>query len=198
LFWQAADGTGHVERLTPDVPSSLMWPESWSPDGRQLVYSQYNASGDTDLWVWSAADHRPHTLLQTPASESDARISPDGRWMAYQSDQSGRFDVYVQAFPGPSRSWPVSPDGGTNPVWSRNGRELFYRNGNMMMAVDVVTTPTFAAGWPKRLFEGSYLQYYDVARDGRFLMIKDEPEPLTHLILVQNWLEELKRRVPTP
>ena len=82
-------------------------------------------------------------------------------------------------------------------MWSRNGRELFYRNGNVMMAVDVVTTPTFAAGRPKRLFEGSYLQGdYDVARDGRFLMIKDEPEPLGQLNLVQNWFEELKQRVP--
>ena len=155
---------------------------------------------DTDLWVWSADDHRVRPLLQTPASESSARISPDGKWIAYQSNQSGRFEVYVQAFPGPSRRWSISPDGGTKPVWSRNCRELFYRLGNVMMAVDIVTTSTFAAGRPRRLFEApEWLadSTYDVARDGRFLIVQYQPEPLTHLVLVQNWLEELKQRVAT-
>ena len=91
-------------------------------------------------------------------------------------------------------------DGGTAPVWARNGRELFYRSDNVMMTVDLSTTPVFTAGRPKRLFEGSYLQdagSYDVAPDGRFLMIKYEPHALTELVLVQNWFEELKRRVST-
>ena len=91
-------------------------------------------------------------------------------------------------------------DGGTTPVWARNGRELFYRDDNLMMAVDVSTTQVFTAGRPKRLFKGSYLQdtgSYDIAPDGRFLMIKYEPQALTELVLVQNWFEELKRRVST-
>jgi len=173
--------------------------DSWSPDGRFLVYTQYNR-GDRDLWIWSAADRKSSPLLQTPASESDARISPDGHWIAYQSNESGRSEVYVRAFPGPSQSWQVSLDGGTFPVWARNGRELFFRKDNLMMAVDVSTKPVFTAGRPKRLFEGSYLLdtgSYDVAPDGHFLMIKDERRASTELVLVQNWFEELKRRVST-
>ena len=198
LFWQLADGSGPAERLTADVPDFLI-PESWSPDGRFLVYTRYKR-GDRDLWIWSSSDRKSVPLLQTPASESDARVSPDGHWVAYQSNQSGRFEVYVRAFPGASRSWQVSPDGGKIPVWARNGRELFYRNDNRMMAVDVSTTPAFTAGRPRRLFEGSYLQgtgSYDIASDGRFLMIKHEPHALTELVLVQNWFEELKQRVST-
>ncbi len=135
------------------------------------------------------------TAHDSPAGRH-VSISPDGQWIAYQSNQSGRFEVYVRAFPGPSRNWPVSLGGGTNPVWSRSGRELFYRRDGAMMAVEISTTPTFATGRPQRLFEAPFLSSYDVARDGRFLMIKLEPEPLIQLILVQNWLEELKRPVP--
>jgi Tol biopolymer transport system component len=198
MFWQLADGSGPAERLTADGPDFLS-PESWSPDGRSLAFTQYKG-GDSDLWIWSAADRKSFPLLQTPASESGARVSPDGHWIAYQSNQSGRFEVYVRAFPGPSRSWQVSVDGGTAPVWARNGRELFFRNDNLMMTVDVSTTPVFTAGRPKRLFEGSYLGdtgSYDIAPDGRFLMIKHELQALTELVLVQNWFEELKQRVST-
>jgi serine/threonine protein kinase/Tol biopolymer transport system component len=198
LFWQQADGSGPAERLTADGPDFLNV-ESWSPDARFLVFTQYKR-GDRDLWIWSATDRKSFPLLQTPASESDARVSPDGHWIAYQSNPSGRSEVYVRAFPGPSPTWQVSVEGGTLPIWARNGRELFYRNDKVMMAVDVSTTPVFTAGRPKRLFEGSYLQdtgSYDIAPDGRFLMIKYEPHALTELVLVQNWFEELKRRVST-
>jgi len=196
LFWQLADGSGPEERLTADLPAYANV-DSWSPDGRFLVFTQYN-QGDRDLWIWSATDRKSSPLLQTPASESDARVSPDGHWIAYQSNQSGRFEVYVRAFPGLSQSWQVSLDGGTLPVWARNGRELFFRKDNLMMAVDVSTNPGFTTGRPKRLFEGAYLQdtgSYDVAPDGHFLMIKDERRALTELVLVQNWFEDLKRRV---
>jgi eukaryotic-like serine/threonine-protein kinase len=196
LFWQLADGSGPAERLTADVPDYVS-PESWSPDGRLLVFTQ-NKRGDGDLWVWSATDRKSFPLVETPAFESNARISPDGHWIAYQSNQSDRFEVYVRAFPGPSRTWQVSVEGGRAPVWARNGRELFYRNDNVMMAVDVSTRPVFTAGRPKRLFEGSYLRdtgSYDIAPDGRFLMIKYEPQALTELVVVQNWFEELKQRV---
>jgi len=119
--------------------------------------------------------------------------------MAYQSNQSGRFEVYVRAFPDPSQSWQASVDGGQTPVWARNGRELFFRKENLMMSVDISTKPGFTAERPKQLFEGSYLQgtgSYDVAPDGRFLMIKDERRPSTELVLVQNWFTELQQRVP--
>ena len=113
--------------------------------------------------------------------------------------QSGRLEVYVQAFPGPSRNWQVSTDGGRLPVWARDGRELFYRTGDQMMAVDITTATEFAAGRPRRLFDASRFVFgFDVARDGRFLMIKEGELPsITQLNLVQDWAEELRRRVPT-
>jgi len=106
--------------------------------------------------------------------------------------KSGRFEVYVQAFPGPSQNRQVSIDGGTAPVWAPNGRELFYRKDTKMMAVDVSTTREFVSGRPKQLFDGSYLSWpgvYDVARDGRFLMLTGERQPISQIILVQNWFE---------
>jgi len=194
LFWQAADGTGVAERLTTNG-SLNQTPESWSPDGRVLVFRQWEAATSSDLWVLSIAERTIRPLLQTRASESAARISPNGRWIAYESDQSGRFEVYVRAFPGPSRDWPVSLDGGSDPRWALNGRELFYRQDNKIMAVDVSTMREFASGTPRKLFDGAYVLWpgtYDVARDGRFLMLKNEAQPVSQLILIQNWFEELK------
>jgi serine/threonine-protein kinase len=126
--------------------------------------------------------------------------------MAYVSNESGPNEIYVQAYPGPGGKWQISTEGGTEPVWSRNGRELFYRNGNKMMAVDVATQPSFTGGKPRLLFEGPYVPTpatfpnYDVSSDGqRFLMLKPsesaEAAP-TQINVVLNWFEELKRRVP--
>ena len=128
-------------------------------------------------------------------------FSPDGRWLAYVSNESGRFEVYVQAYPGPGGKWPISIEGGNEPLWSRDGRELFYREGNRMMAVAVRTVPTFTTEKPRLLFEGSYVlrpnvANYDVSLDGqRFLMIKEEGQAPINVIL--NWFEELERLVPT-
>jgi hypothetical protein len=142
-------------------------------------------------------------LLQTPADEFGAVFSPDGRWLAYTSNQSGRFEVYVQAFHEGGARWQISSDGGTEPVWGRNGRELFFRNGDKMMAVDVATDPKFHAGKPRLLFEGRYEAYslttsYDVAPDGvRFVMVKaDQPSPAPmQFNVVLNWYEEIKRGI---
>ena len=196
LYWQVADGTGVAERLTTSASLSQT-AESWSPDGRFLVFSQWEAATGSDLWAFSIAEHKARPLLQTRASESAARVSPDGRWIAYESDQSGRFEVYVRAFPGASRDRQVSLDGGSDPRWAPNGRELFYRKDNRMMAVGVSTAGEFVSGTPKQLFEGPYVLWpgtYDVARDGRFLMLKAEPQLVNQLILVQNWFEELKAK----
>ena len=131
-------------------------------------------------------------------------FSPDGRWLAYQSDESGRQEIYVRPFPGPGGRWPISTDGGTEPVWARSGRELFYRNGDKMMSAAVETKSTF--GKPKLLFEGHYettiytlLPNYDVSHDGqRFLMTKssNQESVRTQLNLVLNWSEELRRLSP--
>ncbi len=126
-------------------------------------------------------------------------ISPDGRWLAYVSDESRRPEVYVQQFPGGGGKKQISTEGGGVPQWASNGRELFYTNGNKMMAVEIKTGPTFAAGKPWPLFEKQFESVYDVSLDARrFLMIQAvEPErPATQINVVLNWFEELRRLVP--
>jgi Tol biopolymer transport system component len=138
-------------------------------------------------------------LLQTPAYEASAQFSPNGRWIAYVSDEFGPSEIYVQPFPGFDRKWQVSTHGGTEPRWSRDGRELFYRSEDRMMAVQVSIKADIPFSQPVQLFEHPYLRsktrpIYDVARDGRFLMIRDEPGS-RQLIVVENWIEELKARI---
>ncbi len=126
-------------------------------------------------------------------------FSPDGAWIAYYSDESGRNEVCVQAYPGPGRRWQVSTGGGTNPVWSPDGRELFYRQGRRMMVVPVRIDQEFSAGKPQLLFQGQFLpEPYDVFPDGsRFLMIQTEQDSESDQIhVVLNWFEELQRLVP--
>ncbi len=130
-------------------------------------------------------------------------FSPDGRWLVYISNESGQDEVYVQAYPGPGGKWSVSTEGGTEPLWSRDGRELFYRQGQQMMAVAGKTESTFSASKPQLLFRGLYLfgefgnRNYDISPDGqRFLMISQEEAP-DQIHVVLNWFEEVKRLVPT-
>jgi serine/threonine-protein kinase len=128
-------------------------------------------------------------------------FSPDGSWIAYVSDESGREEVYTRPFPGPGQKWQISSDGGSQVVWARNG-ELFYRNGNKMMAVNVKTRPNFNADTPQLLFEGQYSSFvhrrnYDVTSDGqRFLMLQSADPAATQVNVVLNWFEELKQRLP--
>ena len=181
---------------------------SWTPDGQQLVFGEVRPDTGFDILVLQAGDRTARPFLRTPFNESTPRLSPDGRWLAYASDESGRQEIYVQPYPGPGGKWPISAEGGREPVWNRNGRELFYRSGDKMMAVDVATEPGFAAGKPRVLFEGPYeptvftVANYDVSPDGqRFLMLKRSEQAAaapTQITLVLNWFEELKRRVPPP
>jgi Tol biopolymer transport system component len=205
LFWQLADGSGGLERLT--TSEHAQGPDSWSPDGQLLAFTEFNPPMGRDIWVLRLSDRKAQPFLRTPSDESAPCFSPDGRWLAYVSDESGRFEIYVQPYPGPGRKWQVSTEGGTEPVWNRNGRELFYRSERKMMVVKVTRQPSFAIGGPRMLFEGG--QYvpptgpypypfpnYDVSPDGqRFLMITRESEPQINVVL--NWFEELKRGVPS-
>jgi serine/threonine-protein kinase len=204
LFVQPADGSGSAEQLTDNEHRRVL--NSWSPDGQFLAFHETNPATGADIWVLRLADRQAQPFLRTPAGESAARFSPDGRWLAYASFESGRAEIYVQSFPGPGGKWQISTEGGTEPVWNPNGRELFYRHGNQMMAVDITAQPGFSAGRPKVLFEGPYLlsaanlPAYDMSRDGqRFLMVKEGPEEQapTQINVVLNWFEELKRLVPT-
>ena len=125
-------------------------------------------------------------------------LSPDGEWAAYESRESGREEIAVVPFPTPDRKWQVSTRGGTQPVWNPNGRELFYRNRDEMVAVRVDTSPTFRIGTPDILFSARYRPVYDVDRNGqRFLMLKPAETPPGVFHVVVNWTEELKRLVPT-
>jgi eukaryotic-like serine/threonine-protein kinase len=143
-------------------------------------------------------------FLRTSFNEANPTFSPDGRWVAYQSNESGRDEVYVAAFPGPGMKVLVSTEGGAEPVWSRDGQELFYRSGDKMMAVAIMIQPAFRASKPQVLFEKPYAVYgprnCDVTPDGQhFLMIKESEQvaDVTHINVVLNWQEELKRLVPT-
>jgi Tol biopolymer transport system component/predicted Ser/Thr protein kinase len=208
LFWQLADGSGGLERLSAgQTQTTVQVARSWSPDGKLLAFHEATPSTLRDIWVLRLSDHKAEPFLRTPFTEGAPSFSPDGRWLAYVSDESGRPEIYAQPYPGPGGKWQISAEGGLEPSWNQNGRELFYRSGNKMMAVEVVTEPTFSAGKPKMLFEGQYVasQFpltgiaYDVSSDGqRFLMVK-ETEPASEanqINVVLNWFEDLKRRVP--
>ncbi len=220
IFRQPADGSGSAERLTTGDYAQI--PMSWSPDGKLLSFFEVNPTTGYDLWVQrmdgpaTSSGQAPSTgsgqarnaqlFLRTPFNESVPKFSPDGRWLAYVSDESGRYEIYVQPYPGPGGKLQISTEGGTEPVWNRSRRELFYRNGGKMMAVDIATQPNFAAGKPRMLFEGKYqpspgtAPNYDVSPDGqRFLMLKPVEQAQsapTQINVVLNWFEELKRRVP--
>jgi serine/threonine-protein kinase len=203
LFWQLADGSGGLERLT--TSEYIQVPMSWSSDGRLLAFIEVNPTTGSDIWVLRMNDRKAQSFIKSQFSEGAPAFSPDGRWLTYISDESGRYEIYVQPYPGPGGKWQISTDGGTEPKWNPNGRELFYRNGDKMMVVDITTQPGFAAGKPRMLFEGRYERSpvqshnYDVSSDGqRFLMLKPtEQAATTQINVVLNWFEELKQRVPT-
>jgi serine/threonine-protein kinase len=150
-------------------------------------------------------------LLDEKYHESQPRISPDGRWMAYTSNESGKEEIYVRPFPDVNDGrWQISTSGGNNPLWSRDGREIFYRNGNAVIAVSVKTLPTFIFETPRTLFQGTYVSSvnipgstdfgtWDISPDGqRFLMLRGSSAVSSprKINIVLNWFEELKQRVP--
>ena len=211
IFWKSADGTGPDEPLVEeDVPlleTGGLFPSSWSPDARTLIFRQRRGSGmEDDIGVLSMqGDPKLEFLTETAFVEGHPILSADGRWLAYTSDESGRREVYVRSFLEPGGRWQISTEGGTEPRWNPDGNELFYRRGDEMWAVAVTPDPAFQPGRPTLLFEGSFepggtFHNYDVAPDGkRFVMVQSEetsasaPERL-HVVL--HWLDELERRVP--
>jgi len=218
LYWKAADGSGAVERLTTSPRNQT--PGSWSPDGMTLAFVEEGDSKGLeffqfDIWVLSIGDRKTRAVIQTAANEMMPEFSPDGRWLAYVSNESGRNEVYVQPYPGPGERHLISTNGGWQPAWSGSGRELFYVQGGLggvgvttLMSVKIATAPAFQAGTPEALFESADLRTvwgrsYDVASDGqRFLLTLNKEAPTNlapaQMIFVQHWFEELKRLVPTP
>jgi serine/threonine-protein kinase len=205
IFWQLADGSGDVERLTNSDFQEA--PSSFSRDGQRLAYIEANPESGRDIWVLDLAERKAEVFLQTPNEETAPAFSPDGKWIAYSSDETGRREVYVRPYPGPGGELQISTDGGQEPVWNPKGGELFYRSGNRMMAVVMDTDTGMPEETPQMLFEGDYLPtafsfpYYDVSPDGeRFLMlqpIESQTRGATEINVVLNWFEELQRLVPT-
>jgi Tol biopolymer transport system component len=196
MFWKAADGSGEEERLT--VSQSNQWPSAVSPNGQALAF----VSSGRDLWILNlTGDRKSHPFQKTPFNENSPSFSPDGRWLAYTSDESGRNEVYVQPFPAGGRKVQISTEGGEQARWAHSG-ELFYRDGDKIMSIALTTQPTLVAGKPRMVFEGGYEPGggYDVSPDGqRFLMIKagEQATSATQINVVLNWFEELKQKVPT-
>jgi len=185
-----------------------------SPAGTRLVFEQDPPPAGYDLMLlYLDGTPRVEPLLQTPFDERNAAIAPDGRWMAYESSDSGLSQVYVRPFPNVADAQhQISTAGGRTPVWAPNGRELFFANGSSMMSATVQLTPTFSAGNPTKLFDGpplvldgrfigGTLPTFDISRDGqRFLMIREnavssEGNTPASMIVVQNWFEELKAKM---
>jgi eukaryotic-like serine/threonine-protein kinase len=213
VYWKAADGTGEDEKLGSAADRGL-GPWSWSSDGKTLVVLEFPGGLNWDIGSLSMeGDHKWRSLLHEKYIELQPKISPDGRWMAYMSSESGRAEVYVRPFPEINKGrWQVSTSGGNSPLWSPDGRKLFYRSGDAGMVVPVETEPAFRPGKPEALFRGAYVglslddaHTWDISPDGkRFLMIKEAvstaspaaPEGPRKINIVVNWFEELKQRVP--
>ncbi len=220
LVRQAADGSGKREAITND-PGLLDIPYSLTPDG-SLAFVKYSGTAESQLWTLpvhgpAGAAPRAERVFSIPIADAEAgpAFSPDGKWLAYAaSDAAGRRQIYVQAYPGPGDKHQVSIDGGNEPLWNPDPKkqplELFYRNGDGLMATEITTRPDFRQGKRQRLFAGaagyktamaSYVRpNYDVSPDGqRFLMLKPvgrEDAPVSDIHVVLNWSEDLKRLAP--
>jgi dipeptidyl aminopeptidase/acylaminoacyl peptidase len=197
LFSIPADGSGSREQLAQS--DRTLRPNSWSADGRTLLYSEDAPAIQSDLWTLSTApDAKRAPYLQTPADESNAAFSPDGRWVAYQSDESGRSEVYVRAFPDSGGKWQISNGGGTMPHWAANGREIVYHdNEDGIAAAEVRSTPggSFQFEPPRQLFRASVTRQglewvYDIAPDGKSFVVTQSvavPVGAMHVTLIFNW-----------
>jgi WD40 repeat protein len=196
LYTVAADGSGSTKplisashALTPNTPIS------WSPQGA-LVFMDRG-----DLWVLGPGETEPRVLERTPGHETTPAFSPDGKWLAYASDDAGRFDVYVRPFQNAGEKYVISNSGGSEPVWARSGRELFFKGGDRFMVVDISTTPKFSASRPRLLFtmrtqNTANRTDYDVSPDGQTFVMADSGEDdraAQQVMLLQNWFNELKR-----
>lgn len=192
-LWKLASSAGPEELLF--ARRHHLHLTSWSNDGRFLAFTEYHPDTAADIWVLPLqGEGKAQPVVRTQFNESNAKFSPDGRLLAYVSDESGQNEVYVQQYPGPGEKWQISMGGGWNPVWNENGRELFYQTGDSLISVDLMPMSSIA-GKPRVLFKTKYFQSFDVTPDGQhFLMIesKEESEPI-RLNIVLNWFEKLGR-----
>jgi dipeptidyl aminopeptidase/acylaminoacyl peptidase len=208
VYRKASNGSG-VDEILIEHGAEIA-PTSWSPDGRSIVYNPIGNGTGPDLWMLPlAGERKPVPLLATRFPERLGQVSPDGRWLAYSSTETGNPEIYVQPFPSGAGKWQISTGGGVFPRWRHDGRELFYLNtvsGGKLIAVDVKTSGSFEAATPKALFDSEYVNQphtsqfhaYAVAPDGQRFLI---PRPLSNvtdtssqpIIVVMNWADAVKR-----
>jgi hypothetical protein len=202
LYKKVTSGRGRAELLFPEDNQTVDIPTDWSPDGQFVLFHRLSAKANTDIWVFNVADEKPVPLYEEKSNESYARFSPDGKWIAYVSDESGRNEIYMQTFPDASGKWQISAKGGRMPAWRADGREIFFlAPDGKLMAVDVKTEPILEVGVPTALFnlpaEGVQEHPYDVTVDGnKFLVIttdQDKSGVATPITLVVNWDADLKK-----
>ncbi len=199
LYERQSNGGGALESLLV-TPGGDRFLASWSRDGRYLAYEEQDPATNLDIWALPTfGDRKPIPFLHTPAIEGQGRFAPDARWLAYTSDESGRFEVYVQEFPGPGGKWQISTRGGFQPTWRSDGRELYYiSTDGRLMSVSIGTVPGFTAGVPVPLFNthislsGADSQYAPSADGQRFLLITQDAE-VTPLTVVLNWSAGMRR-----
>ncbi|HJU41380.1 MAG TPA: protein kinase [Vicinamibacterales bacterium] len=197
IHWRRADGGAPAERLFAREGSE--GPNDWSRNGDVLLFTD-STTNRFDIWMWPRGG-QPRALVATPAHELTARLAPDGQWLAYQSDESGREEIYVRPFPRVNEGkWLVSKSGGLSPAWSPSGRELFYLSGSTLIAVAIESGPGAAleVGTPVPLFDGPFdvgANNFDVSPDGTsFIMIEADPNARhTQVNVVLNWAEEIRR-----
>ena len=205
IFSRPADGTGEaVLMVGTDLTER---PYHWSSDGKYLLYQAEDPESKLDLWYLRRnEDNRgfePARFLRTPFSEFLANLSPDGRFVAYCSDESGQDEVHVQPFPEGGGKWQISTNGGCQPRWSKDGKELFYLEGDRLMAVQVATTSSFSFSSPAALFQDANLVgdrgeiQYDVSADGRLVLVgaaEGEEDKTLSIHVVENWFAEFRDR----
>ena len=205
LLSKAADGTGQAERLTQSATGQI--PGSFSPDGKFLVIDASTAGGRRDVQVLSLEDAQTRPLISTRFPERVPRLSPNGRWLMFQSSETGTFEIFVKPFPNVNEGgWQVTRSGGRHPLWARDGRALFYMAEERLVTVPVETESSFVFGNAEVITDGAardsgQAPNYDVDLDGeRFVMVKDieGTSDASQIHVVLNWHQELLERVPIP
>ena len=212
LYWIRADGAGEAQRLMDGKLNP--YPDSFSPDGKRFSYAAIGNNGSPDLFTSQLEGDpghpklgKPELFLGTPYAEFGSSFSPDGRWLAYTSDESGSFQAYVRPFPGPGGRWQISSAGGMRPSWSKAGHELFFRTRDGILMVTGYTasgdsfTPGKPQAWPILTINTSVLLDFSVAPDGKHTAVllpdgADKQKPITHLTLLLNFFDELQRKAP--
>jgi serine/threonine-protein kinase len=202
LFSVASDGgSSEPEPIKSDQDDVV--PLDWSPDGEQLVYQEPPSHVPPKIGVLRFSEGKGRPWLTTPFSDEGGRLSPNGHWLAYATNQTGSFELWVRPFPGPGAPVRISSNGGRKPLWSQDGKEIFFENGPRLLSARVLAEePDFRTAPPQILFEGGFkrddldpdIRYMDVAPDGRFLMVEAAEQPdSASMIVAPHWDRELKR-----